>query len=223
MPPAPEPEQILRRLVLPLSAGRLPSRVAVVGNAPVATSRQRADAIDGADLVVRMTTFAVDRDRPAVGGRTDVVVLHRALVPGPDTFRDHRRRLYLLAEPGRGWWEQEAVPPWWPGDLSLVPISNAAFTAGARKAMGLSRGAVAWPSTGTLAVHVMHRLFPGARVLLAGSSLAAGHDAGARRGRGHRFDHHWGDAVALTPEHRLGRERRALGRWAREGWLETLA
>jgi hypothetical protein len=216
-PPAPQQTQILRRLLLPRAGGRLPRMVAVVGNAPLGPSAERAAAIDGADLVVRMTTFAVDREAPAIGRRTDVVVVHRALKPGPDTFRDHAQRLYLLAEPGRTYWESEPLPAWWPVDLELVPISNQEFTSRTRGALRLGRAAVAWPTTGTLAVHLMHRLFPHARILLAGSSLASTRSARAA------LDHHWGGAVALTPEHRLSRESRALRAWQRAGWLEPLA
>lgn len=213
--PAPQQAQILRRLVLPLNGGRVPATVAVVGNAPASPSVARAERIDAADVVVRMTTFAVDGGYAAIGTRTDVVVVHRALRPGPDTFRDHRRRLYLLAEPGRGWWEGEALPAWWPTDLLLVPISNREFTARTRAAMRLGPLTVAWPTTGTLTVHLMHRLFPHARILLAGSSLGTS----VRRGD---LAHQWGDAVRLTPEHRLRREALVLRRWARAGWLEPL-
>lgn len=211
---APSQAQLLRRLLLPRAGGRAPQTVAVVGNAPESPSAARAARIDAADLVVRMTTFKSDAQVPAVGSRTDVVVLHRAVTPGPDTFRDLDRRLYLLAEPGRGYWEEERLPAWWPPGLELVPVSNRDFTSWTRRAMRLARTAVAWPTTGTLAVGLMHRLFPTARIELAGSSL------GANQGR---FDHHWGGAVQLTPEHRLDREARLMRTWRREGWLEKLA
>jgi hypothetical protein len=225
VPPPPPARQspILRALLLERAGGRQPSTIAVVGNAPLRESAARAAAIDGADLVVRMTTFAVDRDVPAIGRRTDAVVVHRALVPGPDTFRDHASRLYLLAEPGRMFWETAALPPWWPADLELVPISNREFTSRTRAALRLGRVTVAWPTTGTLAVHLLHRLFPHARILLAGSSLFPGRPAGRATPRGGGLDHHWGDAVTLTPEHRLAREARTLRAWARAGWLEPLA
>ena len=220
-PPAPQQTEILRRLLLPRSDGRVPRTVAVVGNAPVGRSEARAAAIDGADLVVRMTTFAVDRDEPGIGTRTDVVVIHRAVLPGPDTFLDHASRLYLLAEPGRAHWESASLPAWWPTDLELVPISNREFTSRTRRAMRLARVEVAWPTTGTLAVHLAHRLFPHARILLAGSSLLPGRPARLRQD-GRALDHHWGGSVTLTPEHRLTRETRALRAWTRAGWLEPL-
>ncbi|MFD1721358.1 hypothetical protein [Amnibacterium endophyticum] len=217
--PAAVPDQaaILRALLAARCGDRAPREIAVVGNAPLPPSALRARRIDAAGLVVRMTTFALDRAEAAVGRRTDAVVLHRAVVPGPDTFADHGRRLYLLAEPGRDFFEPEALPPWWPTDLELVPVSNRAFTSRTRAALRMGPADIAWPTTGTLAVHLVHRLFPHARILLAGSSLVG------RPSRSAHLDHHWGPAVRLTPEHRLHRERRLLHRWRRAGWLEPLA
>jgi hypothetical protein len=217
-PNLPDQAGVLRELVLARTGGRVPKRIAVVANAPVSVSPARARLVDEADLVIRMTTFALDADAPRIGRRTDVVVLHRAVRPGPDTFRDHARRLYLLAEPGRGFWEQELVPPWWPNDLELVPISNRSFTRWTRGALGLGRVEVAWPTTGTLTVHLARRLFPHARILLIGSTLSE-----PAAGAGGVLEHQWGAPVRVTPEHRLTRERRALARWRAEGWLEVVA
>jgi hypothetical protein len=207
---------MLRALLTARTDGHEPSRIAVVGNAPLATSAERAARIDGSALVVRMTTFALDGEAPAVGRRTDVVLLHRGLVAGPGTFAGHRERLYLLAEPGRDHWEPEAIPPWWPRDLELVPVGNREFTDPLRELLGYGRRTVSWPTTGTLAVHLVHRLFPHARILLTGTSLLDRDPADASALR-----HHWGPAMTLTPEHRLAREGALLARWRDEGWLEV--
>lgn len=199
-------------------AARTPETIAVVGNAPLPPSPARAAAIDSADLVLRMTTFALDAEgaAPAVGRRTDVVVVHRALRAGPDTFHDHRRRLYLLAEPGRQYWESERLPGWWPPDLALVPISNQEFTAPLRAALRMGASQVTWPTTGTLAVHLMHQVFPEASVRFTGTSVLH-RDANATQ-----FEHQWGGPVDVTSEHRLHAERTALTHWIRDGWLEVL-
>ncbi len=216
--PFPDQTAMLRALVRSRIRDVDPARIAVVGNAPLAPSAQRADRIDGSDLVMRMTTFAVDRDSPAIGRRTDVVVLHRAVVAGPGTFAEHRRRLYLLAEPGRDHWEREPLPPWWPRDLELVPIGNREFTDPLRALLRFGRAGVSWPTTGTLTVHLAHRLFPHARILLTGTSLLEH----VRDGDG-TLGHHWGPAMSVTPEHRLAREGALLRRWRADGWLEVAA
>jgi hypothetical protein len=221
MPPVPtivDQAGMLRALLTARSDGREPVRIAVVGNAPLPTSAERAALIDGSDLVVRMTTFALDGDAPAVGRRTDVVLLHRGVVAGPGTFATHRARLYLLAEPGRDHWEREALPRWWPRDLELVPLGNREFTDPLRALLGYGRRSVSWPTTGTLAVHLVHRLFPHARILHTGTSLLDRDPADDSALR-----HHWGTAMTLTPEHRLAREGALLASWRTEGWLEVAA
>jgi hypothetical protein len=208
--------QALREL---LSARRgTPNTITIVGNAPLEPSDERAARVDGSDLVVRMTTFDVDRGLAVSGTRTDVAVIHRATVPGPATFERYGERLYLLAEPGRLHWEPEAVPAWWPADLGVVPVSNAEFTAPLNRVLRFHPRVATWATTGTLAVWVMHTLFPRAEVVLTGTSLL-----GALAHRATSLDHAWGSTVTLTPEHRLGAERRALRAWSDAGWLRVLS
>lgn len=209
--------EMLRALLVTRAGGQSPTRIAVVGNAPLPASVVRASRIDDSDLVIRMTTFTLDGTLAAVGRRTDVVVLHRGVAAGPGTWAGHRGRLYLLAEPGRDHWEPEALPRWWPQDLELIPIGNREFTDPLRTLLRYRRSTVAWPTTGTLAVHLAHRVFPHATILLTGTSLLD------RRAKHGELDHHWGPAVAVTPEHRVAREGALLARWRDAGWLEVIA
>jgi hypothetical protein len=194
-----------------------PRTVAVVGNAPVLPDTGRAAAIDGADLVVRMTSFKLDApDGPAaLGRRADVVTVHRGVIASPHTFEDHTSRLYLMVEPGRLYWEPEELPYWWPADLAFVPVSNREFTLPLVAALGLPPTEEAWPTTGTLMTYLMHELFPAARVLLTAVSLIDRPDQTT-------FEHAWGDPVGVTPEHRLYAEAALLRRWADDGRIELL-
>ena len=210
--------QVLRGLLsAQLGAGE-PRSIAVIGNAPLEPSEERARRVDAADLVVRMTTFDVDRGVPRTGTRTDVAIIHRGTSPGPATFERYGERLYLLAEPGRLHWEREQVPAWWPADLGVVPISNTEFTRPLNRLLRFHPRSVTWATTGTLAVWVMHRLFPQADVILTGTSLL-----GARAHRQTVLEHAWGSTVQLTWEHRLAAERRALKSWIAAGWLRVLS
>ncbi len=207
-----DPSPIIRALVV-AAAGREPRSAVVVGNAPLDPSARRAAMIDAADVVVRMTTFALDAAEPRVGTRTDVVLVHRGLRPGPSTFDAYRSRIYLLAEPGRAYWEPVATPAWWPADLGLVPIPNRTVVDPLKRAMRIADGTASWPTTGTLAVHLLHALFPAMHIVFTGTSLA-----GPRAATG-SFAHAWGSPTALTPEHRLRAERRVLASWVDAGFL----
>lgn len=212
-------QQELLSALIRAQVGRAEIRsVAVVANAPLHPSRSRAAAIDYTDLVLRMTTFDTDRDDDAaVGRRTDVVVIHRATHAGPGTFENHAERTYLVAEPGRSYMEREPLPAWWPPDLGCVPLSNREFTKPLRKLLRIDNAGPMWATTGTLSVYLMHRLFPEASVLLTGTTLL-------KRGRRgpNVFSHNWGEAVAITDEHRLLAEGRLLGTWVTEGWLSVI-
>ena len=193
-----------------------PRTVTIVGNAPLPACPQRAALVDDSDLVVRMTTFALDAPGgpPRIGRRTDVVLLHRALVPGPGTFYDHASRLYLLVEPGRLHWEREDRPDWWP--VHPVSVPNHEFTVALKGLMGISADDAAWPTTGTLAAYVFSELFPAAAVRLTGTTVA-------ERPEQTEFAHGWGPAVAVTAEHRVAAEGALLRRWAAQGRIELVA
>ena len=208
--------QVLADLVRNYARQDPPRSVTIVGNAPLAPCPRRAALIDGSDVVVRMTTFALDAPGgpPCIGRRTDVVLLHRAVVAGPGTFYDHASRLYLLVEPGRLHWEREDRPDWWP--VHAVSVPNHPFTVALKELMGIPADEPAWPTTGTLAAYVFSELFPTAAVRLTGTTVA-------ERPEQTEFAHGWGPAVAVTAEHRLAAEGALLRRWAAQGRIELVA
>ncbi|MFE3177619.1 hypothetical protein ACFXPA_00150 [Amycolatopsis sp. NPDC059090] len=196
--------------------GRVES-ITVVGNAPMAPDARRAELIDSSDLVFRMTTFALDEPDapPAYGTRADVVVVHRGLTASPYTFADYPSRMYLLAEPGRLFWEPETLPDWWPSDLGFVPISNRRFVVPLVRLLGLDPGQPVWATTGTLVVYLCRELFPEATVKLTGVSILDNPDQTM-------FEHAWGDRVGITAEHRLHAESALLKSWSETGRIEIL-
>ncbi len=208
--------QVLADLVRTYARRSAPRSVTIVGNAPLSPCPRRAALIDDSDLVVRMTTFVLDTPGapPSVGRRTDVVLLHRAVVPGPGTFYDHGSRLYLLVEPGRLHWEREDRPDWWP--VHAVSVPNHVFTVELKELMGIPADEAAWPTTGTLAAYVFSELFPEAALRLTGTTVA-------ERPEQTEFAHGWGPAVAVTAEHRLTVEGVLLRTWAAQGRIELVA
>ncbi|OLR91466.1 hypothetical protein BJP25_00760 [Actinokineospora bangkokensis] len=194
-----------------------PRSIAVVGNAPVAPDAERAAAVDGCDLVVRMTTFALDAPGgpPALGRRADVVVLHRGVVASPHLFADYTSRLYLLVEPGRLHWETDRLPEWWPQDLGFQPVPNREFTVELNRLLGYDPGVAEWATTGTLTAFLVSELFPAARVLMTGMSIID-------RPQQTTFEHAWGESVRVTAEHRLDAESALLRSWMSTGRIEVL-
>ncbi|HWE91380.1 MAG TPA: hypothetical protein VG317_18110 [Pseudonocardiaceae bacterium] len=200
-----------------------PRSIAVVGNAPLRPNAERAAAIDSADLVLRMTTFALDEPadptaddtEPTFGNRTDVVVLHRGTIASPYTFADYTSRLYLHIEPGRMHWEPDFRPYWWPEDLGQVHIPNYQFSLPLVHLLGLDPIEANWATTGTTSVYLVSQLFPDAEIRLAGFSLL--HDPEQVM-----FEHAWGTPVHVTPEHRLRAESALLHSWAAQGRITIL-
>lgn len=207
----------LRDLITAYAKASRPRTITVVGNSPVGPDADRASLIDSSDLVVRMTSLALDTPgaEPALGRRCDVVVLHRGVLASPFTFADYTSRLYLMVEPGRLHWEPEELPHWWPRDLGFVPVSNYEFTVPLLKLLGMDLAEPAWATTGTFAAYLFTELFPEATTRLTGMSIVDNPDQTT-------FQHAWGEPVHVTPEHRLQLESQLLKQWDAEGRIELL-
>lgn len=189
--------------------------IAVVGNAPLVESTERAARIDACDLVVRMTSFVLDRALPAAGTKTDVVLVHRGTITSPDTFSRYAERLYILVEPGRRHWEPSTMPHWWPADLGLVHWPNDLFSDQLVQTLGYDRRRPEWATTGTLAAWSMRMLFPGAHTYLTGFSIVDDPNQT-------ELDHAWGEGVPLTAEHRLHDEAALIHSWVEDGDVTLL-
>jgi len=208
---------LIRQLCEAYSPSARIKTVAVVGNAPLKPSMERATAIDEADLVFRVNGFRLDRaGERSFGVRADVVVLQRGVRATPWTFAGYRERLYLLAEPGRMHWESAWMPPWWPSDLGLVPIPNGEVTLPAGREMGIDVEREAkWPTTGAITAWLALNLFPDATLLLGGFSSIESREQSEWR-------HASGRVVDVTPEHDLPREGALLLRWIAEGRVRAV-
>jgi hypothetical protein len=173
-------------------------RVAVVANAPLEPSEERAGLIDACDLVVRVNSFALDDPHGprCVGRRTDVVVTARTTRPTPAFLTDYRDRAYFVTDVFH--WTVAEVPGWpsnWPADLGAWPIPNRAIGIPLKYLLSPATGGrgVA-PTTGTLAAYLMHRLFPDADIMLTGYSFLDDH---AQQDWGYHYE-----GLRRSPVHR---------------------
>ncbi|WP_162529700.1 hypothetical protein [Nocardioides caldifontis] len=196
-------------------AARTPvRRVAVVGNAPLGPSEERAALIDSADLVFRCNSLVLDEPGrpPTLGRATHVVTLARATRPTPWVFQDYRSRAYLVVDVGATRRPNPpGNPPNWPTDLGAWPISNRELGIPLKIAMRPQRiGYGAVPTTGTLMAYVAHELFGGPELHLTGFSFLS--DRGQTE-----WQHHWGSTVPVHPAHKLDAEGAILQSWVDGG------
>lgn len=204
--------ELLRDAMTAYAARRPVSSVAVLGNAPLEPSAERADRIDAADLVLRVNSFVLDHpgEPRRQGRRVDVVVWPRLTQATPDLFDRYRERLYLLAEPMRMHGRREVWPPSWPADLGLMPLPNREVACRINADLGFGPDDRLAPTTGLTAAWLAVTLFPDAEVLLAGFSfLDDPHQS--------RWRHQWGDEVRVGPEHRIEAEARLMRSWIDDG------
>ncbi len=192
--------------------------VAVVGNAPLRPSVDRAAAIDACDVVFRCNSFVLDTPGgpPQQGARVDVVVFNRALRATPFVFDHYRERLYLVVEPGRLYREPTHRPGWWPADLGIVNVPNREVTLTLSHLLGLdSRNQREWATTGLLSLWVAMVLFPVADITIAGFSMVDRPDQT-------EWEHAWGDSCPVGSEHHIAREGLLLASWIDAGRIRFL-
>ena len=203
----------LRDLAVTYASNPRVTRVAVVGNKPLEPSAERAAAIDGSDLVVRVNGYKLDDDgeQPTYGRRADVVFFNRGLRATPWFFAGYRSRLYLMVEPGRLHWEPDLMPSWWPEDLGQVHMNNEDLTLPLSAELGLDTNTEGlWATTGTMAAWWARTTFPDADLQLAGYSFV---DEPTQT----RWDHSSGDDCIVGPEHRIALESDLMRRWIKDG------
>jgi len=215
----------LLRDYLSAYASRSPVRkIAVVGNAPLDASAERAAEIDSADLVIRVNAMMLDgpEDPPCLGAACHAVILSRSTTITPWVFHDYRHRAYLVPQAGFVQYQPGdrtgllLDAPFWPADLGAMPVSNAVVKARVVRALDpeLRPGSVI-PTTGTIALYLAHEMFPGAELVCAGFSFLADPDQKF-------WSHHSGGHTKVNWQHRLDLESRLLRSWILDGSVRPL-
>lgn len=194
-------------------------KVAVVGNAPLEPSAERAADIDSADIVVRVNSFVIDEpgDEPRQGRKVHTVVFSRGLLATRFSFSHYRDRAYLVTEASRIYAHRPLAryvkdwPGWWPEDLGFLAVPNAPFAMPLLDEMGVPwRDQVVVPTTGTLAVFIARECFPDADLLMTGFSMI---DQPAQT----VWHHQWGDSTPIGGAHWIAPEGAMFQRWIESG------
>jgi hypothetical protein len=202
-------------------AERTPVRkVAVVGNAPLQPSVERAAEVDSADLVIRCNSFVLDPagdGRPFTGSRVHVVLLNKSTRITPCVFQEYRKRVYLLPQGGYTTFRTvRPTPSHWPADLGAWPLSNQFFVRRLNDLLQPERepGSLI-PTTGMMSLFLAHDCFPEADLVAIGFSFLAKRDQT-------EWEHHVGGTVPVHSAHRIDLEGALLESWIAEGSLRFL-
>lgn len=208
----------LRDLMSAYARTRPVEKIAVVGNAPMDPSGERADEIDSADLVIRVNSFVVDKpgEPRCQGNRADVVVWNRITRATEFLYDRYRERLYLMVEPMRMHGYEEMWPTSWPADIGLVAVPNRWVAQPLSEVLGIPwREERLAPTTGTTAGYLALVLFPDAEVVLSGFSFVDNpHQT--------EWNHQWGDSCAVGQEHRIVNESALVRSWIDAGRARLL-
>lgn len=189
--------------------------VAVIGNAPLEPSAERAEQIDSADLVFRVNSFVVDQpgDEPCLGREVDVILLNRGTRATPWMLERYPRKAYMQSDTAMVHVQsvRYRTPGHWPADLGMWQVPNRALTEELRQLIWPGyEGFRVDPSTGTLAAWLGYRLFPDAELRLTGFSFLGGE-------RHLSWKHHRGGEVRVPINHRVDREGHLLSSWIASG------
>lgn len=199
-------------------------KVAVVGNAPLAPSAERAEEIDSADLVIRVNAMMLDGpgDPPSLGTVCHAVILSRSTTITPWVFHDYRHRAYLVPQAGFVEYHPGDTmgllldAPFWPADLGALPVSNAVVKARLVRAMDPThRPGSVIPTTGTIALYLAHEMFASAELVCAGFSFLDDPDQKS-------WSHHSGGHTKINWRHRLDLESQLLRTWIHDGSVRPL-
>lgn len=204
----------LRDFIASYAAHHPVRRVAVVGNAPLAPSAERAAALDASDLVFRANSLMLDDpgDPPCLGTTCHVVLLSHATRMTRWVFQDYRRRAYLVPQMGFPLYRfVRGAPAFWPSDLGALPIPNAVVKARLTDRLDPDHepGGLT-PTSGTTALFLAHEMFPEAEMVATGFSFVA--DRGQTE-----WSHHSGGSTAVHRLHNLDLEATLLRSWIEDG------
>jgi hypothetical protein len=201
-------------------AARRPVRkIAVVGNAPLEPSAERAAAIDAADLVIRCNSFVLDAPEGPryTGTRVHIVLLNKSTRVTPWVFHEYRKRGYLLTQGGytRFRWLR-GTPSHWPADLGALPLPNKAVVDRLNDLLLPERApGTLIPTTGMLSVFLARDCFPGAELVTTGYSFLKNREQT-------EWAHHLGGTVPVHDAHRIDLEGALLESWITEGSISFL-
>ena len=209
---------LLRDYISSYAERRPIRKVTVVGNAPVPPDPARVEDIESSDLVIRVNSLALDEPDgpPCVGTRCNVLIISRNAKVTPWTFRDYKRRAYLIPQAGFGVRSSRMPQPgFWPSDLGTIPIPYAPVVAELKDLLDPEhRPGKLIPTTGTLACYLAHELFPTADLLATGLSFLDGIQQEA-------WSYQSGGGSAVVPQHRLDLEGGLLRSWIADGSLRV--
>jgi hypothetical protein len=207
----------LRDLLTAYAARQPVRKVAVVGNAPLSASAERAAEVDTADLVIRCNSFVLDDNgngQPFTGSQVHIVLLNKSTRITPCVFQNYRRRLYLLPQGGyTAFRSVRPTPAHWPADLGAWPLSNqVAIRRLNDLLLPVREPGSLIPTTGMLSVFLAHELFPDTDLVATGFSFLKNRDQT-------EWQHHIGGTVPVHGAHRIDLEGALLESWIAEGGL----